>query len=114
MPRNRTHNVVGNASWNGPSHEREPLGTAGHYRVFDAGNNHLHTNPYPNVGGPGQPKLCEAANEKYIPGVPQTGNLPASEVLPAREITKREDNLFGEPYPAATLKALGIGKGAKK
>jgi virulence factor Mce-like protein len=98
---------------NGPSHEREPLGT-GKFRIYDAGNNHLHTNPYPNVGAAGQPRVCEAGNEEYIPGAAQTGNLPASAVLTHREITKRENNLYGETYPASTLTALGLRKGGKK
>ena len=98
---------------NGPSHEREAL-AGGKFKVFDANNNHLHLNPYPNVGGPGQPKLCEAGTEKYIAGTPQTGNLPAADIegpsagTSNREITKRENNLYGEKYPASTLKALGL------
>ena len=31
-------------------------------------NNHLHANLYPNTAGPGQPQVCEAGNETYIPG----------------------------------------------
>jgi ABC-type transporter Mla subunit MlaD len=96
---------------NGPSTEHVFGSTA----VID--NNHVHLNPYPNVGGPGQPKLCEAANETYEPGKAVGGNLPPSSVGTAREITTREQNLFGEKYPASTLQALGIkpagkGKGA--
>jgi virulence factor Mce-like protein len=30
--------------------------------------NHLHFNPYPNTGAPGQPNGCEAGNERYTPG----------------------------------------------
>ena len=30
-------------------------------------NNHLHANLYPNTAGPGQPQVCEAGNETYIP-----------------------------------------------
>ncbi len=30
--------------------------------------NHLHYNPYPNTGAPGQSNGCEAGNEKYAPG----------------------------------------------
>jgi ABC-type transporter Mla subunit MlaD len=96
---------------NGPSHEFE----AGSGRLFDAHNNHLHVNPYPNVSGPGQPpKLCEAGNETYIPGQPQLGNLPAAFVSKNREITSRNTNLFGETYPESTLKALGLVKGKGK
>ena len=73
-------------------------------------NNHLHYNPYPNVTGPGQPQLCEAGNETYVPGKAVIGNAPASDVSNNREITSRETDLFGEKYPAATLQALGIAK----
>jgi virulence factor Mce-like protein len=31
-------------------------------------DNHLHFNPFPNTGAPGQPNGCEAGNEQYIPG----------------------------------------------
>ncbi len=95
---------------NGPSLEREANST----RVFDTGRNHLHANPYPNVAGPGQPKLCEAGNEGYQANVAQIGNAPAGSVSANREITTREQDLFGEPYPSTTIKALGIKKGTKK
>jgi ABC-type transporter Mla subunit MlaD len=36
--------------------------------------NHLHFNPYPQTGAPGQPNICEAGNEKYIPGKTVIGN----------------------------------------
>ena len=81
-------------------------------------DNHLHANPYPNVAGPGQPKLCEAANETYEKGKLVIGNLPAGSVAKNREITSREENLFGQKYPAQQLKDLGIStakpKGKKK
>jgi virulence factor Mce-like protein len=38
--------------------------------------NHLHFNPYPNTGAPGQPNGCEAGNEKYIPGMTVLGEAP--------------------------------------
>src|SRR5262249_18366116 len=47
---------------NGPSVEKAFGGTT----IID--NNHVSSNPYPNVAGPGQPKLCEAGNEIYIKG----------------------------------------------
>ena len=78
---------------------------------MDTGNNHLHVNPYPYTAGPGQPKLCEAGNETYIAGQPEVGNLPAADVASGREITNRSQNLFGETYPASTLKALGVKQG---
>ncbi|HVX34444.1 MAG TPA: MlaD family protein [Solirubrobacterales bacterium] len=36
--------------------------------------NHLHFNPYPQTGAPGQHNGCEAGNEKYIPGKTVIGN----------------------------------------
>ncbi len=96
---------------NAPSPEFEAIS---HRLIPDAGTNHVHSNPYPNVAGPGQPQLCEAGNEKYIERQSVIGNIPAAEVTPNREITSREENLYGEKYPAATLKALGLGTGAKK
>jgi virulence factor Mce-like protein len=38
--------------------------------------NHLHFNPYPNVGAPGQPRACEAGNEKYAVGKTVIGEAP--------------------------------------
>jgi ABC-type transporter Mla subunit MlaD len=39
-------------------------------------SNHLHFNPYPNTGAPGQPNGCEAGNEKYVPGTTVIGQAP--------------------------------------
>ena len=36
--------------------------------------NHLHFNPFPNTGAPGQPNGCEAGNEQYTPGKTVIGN----------------------------------------
>ncbi|HEY2478302.1 MAG TPA: MlaD family protein [Solirubrobacterales bacterium] len=36
--------------------------------------NHLHFNPYPQTGAPGQKNVCEAGNEKYVPGQTVIGN----------------------------------------
>jgi ABC-type transporter Mla subunit MlaD len=41
--------------------------------------NHLHTNPYPNVGAPGQPRECEAGNEPYLRGRTITTNVPGTQ-----------------------------------
>jgi virulence factor Mce-like protein len=91
---------------NGPS--EEVIGNTKPVQRQDTGNNHLHTNPYPNVTGPGQRDVCETGNEEYLKGKPEIGNLPASDVTDNRELTTREENLFGNKYPAPTLKALGI------
>jgi virulence factor Mce-like protein len=71
-------------------------------------NNHVHANPYPNVAGPGQPQVCEAGNETYIPKQAVIGNVPAANVSSNRELTTRAQDLFGETYPSETLKALGL------
>ena len=38
--------------------------------------NHLHFNPYPNTAAPGQPRACEAGNEKYVRGQTVIGESP--------------------------------------
>jgi virulence factor Mce-like protein len=38
--------------------------------------NFLHANPYPYTAAPGQPRVCAAGNEKYIPGKVVIGNPP--------------------------------------
>jgi hypothetical protein len=37
-------------------------------------DNHLHYNPVPNTGAPGQTRGCEAGNEKYEPGKTEIGH----------------------------------------
>jgi hypothetical protein len=78
-------------------------------------NNHLHYNPYPYAGAPGQPRVCEAGNETYTPGKATIGNVPGG-VGTEHETTSRRNNVFGEEYPQATLEALGFAgsKGKKK
>jgi ABC-type transporter Mla subunit MlaD len=88
---------------NGPSTEKAFINSN---IIVD--NNHVHGDPYPNVGGPGQPKLCEAGNETYEKGKAVFGNLPAASVAKNRELTTREQNLYGEKYPTATLRDLGL------
>jgi phospholipid/cholesterol/gamma-HCH transport system substrate-binding protein len=41
-------------------------------------DNHLHNNPYPNTASPGQPRECEAGNEKYVAGQTVIGNTPGN------------------------------------
>jgi len=38
--------------------------------------NHLHYNPLPRTAAPGQEEVCEAGNEKYIPGQLKIGEAP--------------------------------------
>jgi hypothetical protein len=96
---------------NGPSEEHSGGPNS---PLVDLKNNHVHVNNYPNVGAPGQRKVCEAGNENYIAGQTVIGNPPASTVSNNREFTNRETNLFAEKYPAATLKALGVTKPKSK
>ncbi len=98
---------------NGPSVDH--TSTVGGLPPTPIDNNHLHVNPYPNVGGPGQPLECEAGNEPYAKGTAVIGNVPGN-LGTKHEATTREQNLYGEKYPSSTLEALGLtsSKGAKK
>jgi virulence factor Mce-like protein len=89
----------------GPSFDRATSGE----RVEE---NFLHANPYPNVGAPGQPHVCEGGNEQYLPGRVVIGNVPAK-VSSAHETTTRKQNIFGETYPAQTLADLGLAHPSK-
>jgi len=86
---------------NGPSVDHPFASTS----IID--DNHVHVNPYPNVAGLGQPKECEAANEKYEAGKAVIGHVTGV-VGTTHNETKRSENQYGNPYPEATLKALGI------
>lgn len=101
------------APTNGPSVDH--TSTAGGVAPKPIDDNHLHVNPYPNVGGPGQPIECEAGNEPYAKGQSVIGNVPGN-VGTKHEETTREENLYSEKYPQQTLEALGLqsSKGAKK
>jgi virulence factor Mce-like protein len=41
--------------------------------------NHLHSNPYPNTGAPGQTRECEAGNEPYAVAQTVIGNVPGNQ-----------------------------------
>jgi virulence factor Mce-like protein len=66
-------------------------------------DNHLHYNPYPYVGGPGQPQECEAGNMQFIPEKTVIGNTSTT-LGTGHEDTKRSESLYGEKYPASQLK----------
>ncbi len=81
-------------------------------------DNHLHYNPYPYVGGPGQPKECEAGNMQFIPEKTVIGNTSTT-LGTTHEATKRSESLYGEKYPASQLKdfpkeSSGSGTGQSK
>jgi ABC-type transporter Mla subunit MlaD len=94
---------------NGPSTEHPEKGNP---TIID--NNHLHANIYPAVAGPGQAKVCEAGNEGYVPGQAVIGTAPIAQVSKNREITSRSQNLFGETYPTAVQRNLGLVKSKGK
>ncbi len=50
--------------------------------------NHLHANPYPNTASPGQPKECEAGNERYIRGQTTIGNVPGTQSATTEKTTR--------------------------
>ncbi len=68
-------------------------------------DNHLAYNPYPYVGGPGQPQECEAGNIQFIPEKTVIGNTSTTLGF-NHEVTKRSESLYGEKYPASQLKAF--------
>ena len=98
---------------NGPSIDRAPaaLGKVGELGA-PINDNHLHYNPYPNVGTPGQ-AVCEAGNETYAAGQTVIGHAPVNAGATHDETT-RSQNVFGEEYPAATLKNLGLESAKEK
>jgi virulence factor Mce-like protein len=49
--------------------------------------NHLHSNPYPNTAAPGQPRECEAGNERYVVGRTTIGNVPGTQQLATERTT---------------------------
>jgi virulence factor Mce-like protein len=55
----------------GPNNEGSPASAPANGPGRD---NHVHFNPYPNTGAPGQPNGCEAGNEKYATGQTVIGN----------------------------------------
>jgi ABC-type transporter Mla subunit MlaD len=62
----------------GPNSESSPSSAPanGPGSTGAARGNHLHFNPFPQTGAPGQPHGCEAGNEKYVPGKTVIGNAP--------------------------------------
>jgi hypothetical protein len=60
---------------NGPA---QYTGTA---RFPQPADSFLHSNPYPNTASPGQPRECEAGNERYIRGRQVIGHTAANEGL---------------------------------
>jgi virulence factor Mce-like protein len=60
----------------GPNNEGGPSSAPASGPTVD---NHLHVNPYPNTAAPGQPRECEAGNERYTAGQTVIGNVPGNQ-----------------------------------
>ncbi|HEU4943937.1 MAG TPA: MlaD family protein [Solirubrobacterales bacterium] len=61
-------------------------------KYFNSTLNHLHSNPYPNTAAPGQPKECEAGNERFESevGVTRIGNTPRNDGIVTAEQSKKQ------------------------
>ncbi len=66
-------NIIPFAPPEGLNSEGGPASAPANGPNFD---NHLHYNPYPNTGAPGQPNGCEAGNEKFLVGKTVIGKAP--------------------------------------
>jgi virulence factor Mce-like protein len=64
-------NFIPPASPEGPNSESGQASAPANGPTF---SNHLHYNPYPQTGAPGQENGCEAGNEKYLVGTTVIGN----------------------------------------
>jgi hypothetical protein len=60
----------------GPNNEGSPASAPASGPNID---NYLHVNPYPNTAAPGQPRECEAGNERYRAGRTMIGNVPGGQ-----------------------------------
>jgi virulence factor Mce-like protein len=60
----------------GPNNEGGPSSAPANGPNTD---NHVHIDPYPNTGAPGQPQECEAGNEPYLAGQTVTSNVPGTQ-----------------------------------
>jgi ABC-type transporter Mla subunit MlaD len=72
----------------GPNNEGGPSSAPANGGGPDPKANFLHTNPYPNVGAPGQPNECEAGNETYVAGRQAIGNPPGSQGTNTEKTTR--------------------------
>jgi ABC-type transporter Mla subunit MlaD len=68
-------NVLPFAPPDGPNSEAGPASAPANGPSIRV-KNHLHSNPYPRTAAPGQDKVCEAGNERYVPGQIVIGRSP--------------------------------------
>ena len=66
-------NVISYEPPEGPNSESSPASAPAN---GPTPSNHLHFNPYPKVGAPGEGDVCEAGNEKYVRGQTVIGPAP--------------------------------------
>jgi len=69
-------NFISFAPPEGPNSESGQASAPADGKAKSERANHLHYNPLPNTAAPGQPRLCEAGNERYVPGQTVIGEAP--------------------------------------
>jgi ABC-type transporter Mla subunit MlaD len=69
-------NVISFGPPEGPNSESTFAASPANGGGADSRRNHLHFNPIPKTAAPGQNEVCEAGNEKYVPGKTVIGNAP--------------------------------------
>jgi virulence factor Mce-like protein len=72
----------------GPNNEGGPSNAPASGPTSD---NYLHANAYPNTASPGQERECEAANEPYVAGQQQIGNVPGNQGTAHDQTTSTKD-----------------------
>jgi ABC-type transporter Mla subunit MlaD len=68
-------NIISFAPPEGPNSESGQASAPANGGKGEAAN-HLHYNPLPNTAAPGQPRQCEAGNERYVKGQTVIGEAP--------------------------------------
>jgi ABC-type transporter Mla subunit MlaD len=72
----------------GPNSEGSPASAPANGGPMGNTANHLHFNPFPNTGAPGQPNGCEAGNEQYIVGKTVIGQAPVFGTTTRGQVSK--------------------------
>jgi len=89
-------NVVSFGPPEGPNSESTFAASPANGGGTDSRRNHLHFNPYPKTAAPGQNDVCEAGNEKYVPGKTIIGNAPEVWGTETRGLPKPEEEKEAE------------------
>ena len=94
---------------NGPSIEHKTASASpGSSTTTSCTPTPTRTSPAPASRGCAKPATRSTCRASWC-----VGNTPPGGSTNNRELTSREQNLFGEKYPSATLKALGLSTGKK-